>query len=717
MKITFIYLPRPYLKQPDSQSPLGILYLKSMIDNHGYFGVTCDVKNYSSYTNEEAINDLSESDIYGITVTSLELPLANEFSKLIKQKYPNSKIILGGAGIDSSLAFIDYVNYDYVNSCFIGEAENGIFDVINDYRYHEKLQLYYKGSPFRELDFMPFPDRKCLGDNQGGNIFAFDKKYKGNQSTVILTSRGCPFKCVHGDTLVNTINGKIKIKDLVGKQDVKVLTRDLNTKEVLFSEATNICKTDENKKLVRVMFDDDSYIDCTPDHKFMAFTNGNQFVTTEEKEVNAIDLKEGQSVRAIHYEKSGKNYIAISWRRRKRKKLHRMAMESILSRKLNNTEHVHHIDGDTKNNLPDNLVLTNKNEHVSKFHPEVSERMKGKNNPVYFLSKEELTKRGKSNKGKKRSLKSRLNYRNNKMGEKNPNYTNGERVGQKTRIKELQDTNHKVKSVKYIDGLHDTYCMTVKGFDWFYANDVLVHNCAFCSSPKYENVKSVRFRSPKNVYEEIKQVKEELNIHQFRFSDDMFTARPFKQFKELCDYLKDLNIVFRVSCRVKPFTNEIAKILLDSGCKEVSFGIESFDNHVLKVLNKKTTAEDNFKAIEIAKDAGLTVRALMMIRTPGQRKETVDININYIEKSNFNICTCSSFVPLPGSDLWDHPDKYDIEILTKNLTTYNFFFYGKDGENELHDIIKLKDRSLKEFNEETLRFKEFMKSTNRLNMG
>ncbi len=44
--------------------------------------------------------------------------------------------------------------------------------------------------------------------------------------------------------------------------------------------------------------------------------------------------------------------------------VHRHIMEAKLGRPLLSAEIVHHIDGDTHNNLPDNLELTNRAEHA-----------------------------------------------------------------------------------------------------------------------------------------------------------------------------------------------------------------------------------------------------------------------------------------------------------------------------------------------------------------
>ena len=58
MKVIFIYLPRPYLKQPASQIPLGILYLAAVLEQNC---IEVDVKNYSSCLTHQAIADLPVS--------------------------------------------------------------------------------------------------------------------------------------------------------------------------------------------------------------------------------------------------------------------------------------------------------------------------------------------------------------------------------------------------------------------------------------------------------------------------------------------------------------------------------------------------------------------------------------------------------------------------------------------------------------------------------
>lgn len=426
MKVTLIYLPHPYLKQPDAQAPLGIMYLASSVREHGF---EVEIKSYSSYLTYEAIADLDESDFYGISVTSLELPQANRFAHLIREKFPNAIVGLGGPGTYTD----EFVDWTVISTICKGEGEITFSTMLRDMKRGE-LKKIYAGKIIEDLDLIPFPSRDLLKDKQGGNIFAYDREYKEGGSTILLTSRGCPFKCT------------------------------------------------------------------------------------------------------------------------------------------------------------------------------------------------------------------------------------------------------------------------------------------FCSAPKFTYSKKVRYRGPENVKKEVEHVIQEYGIRQFRISDDMFTANR-NRVLELCEYLGPLDIAWRISTRAKPIDYEMYKTMFDAGCQEVSFGIESFDNDVLKVLKKGTTAEDNAKALEIAHKVGMKTRVLFMIRTPGQTSETVKRNIEWLQRVPYDIICVTSFVPLPGSEIWENPDKFGIEILSRNLDDYNFYFFGSSGENELKDVIKIKDRSLDDFNEETQYFKDWIQATGRLNVG
>ncbi len=229
------------------------------------------------------------------------------------------------------------------------------------------------------------------------------------------------------------------------------------------------------------------------------------------------------------------------------------------------------------------------------------------------------------------------------------------------------------------------------------------YNCAFCSSRTLSGIR-VRYRKPRNVYNEIKECIEKYNIRNFRFSDDSLTS-PKTRILELCKLLKPLKIKWRGSTRVYPNSIKMFKAMKEAGCKELSFGIESGDQSVLNALNKQAKVETSKTALLNAQIAGIQTKVLMMIGTPGETKDTVTKNIDFLKSVPFNTVAIKRFVPMPGSDIWNNPFKYNITIKPEAMKfeNLNYFFWekGNDGNRKFREtdpLIKLTnmtDRELK----------------------
>lgn len=375
-----------------------------------------------------------------------------------------------------------------------------------------------------------------------------DIKDPWNTFSYIFTSRGCPNKCLRGDTLVNTVKGDIPIKDLVGKR-FGVYTYSPETKEVFISKAVHVRKMGV-KKLVRVHFDDDTHIDCTPDHKFLTFTQGNQFKNTEEVEVEAKDLNYLDRIRAVKFYKSKDGYVTVSWGRRKRALQHRMVAEYKLKRKLKKKEIVHHKDKIKSNNRKGNLeIFPSKKAHYA-HHPEIAERMHN-DNPRKYWTEESKAKMSKAITGKKRSLGTRIALRNAKLGINNPNYKNGNHTGQESRISAV---NHKVIKVESLPGKHETYDLEVPETGWFFANNVLVHNCKYCVVWRIEKKRWVN--------DDWKDLVD-LSKPNLMISDNNLSAVTLDHIKEIIDFSVDnkKKILFDNGFDCKHITKEMAEQL------------------------------------------------------------------------------------------------------------------------------------------------------------
>ncbi len=210
------------------------------------------------------------------------------------------------------------------------------------------------------------------------------------------------------------------------------------------------------------------------------------------------------------------------------------------------------------------------------------------------------------------------------------------------------------------------------------------YKCAFCTA----GGEVVRYRSVDNVIAEIEHVIDAYGIREFRLSDDTVTLNK-KRLVQLLPRMKECNIYWRASIRAWPLDPEILELMADSGCVELSYGVESGDQRVLDRVCKGVTLEQSANAMKWTKDAGITVRALMIAGLPGETPESAYKTIEFMEETRqyWDIAALTNFVPLPGSPIWNRPSDFGVKL--KDIDDYNFYLWkpGKDGEPEMTEIV------------------------------
>lgn len=105
-----------------------------------------------------------------------------------------------------------------------------------------------------------------------------------------LDTSGNDHACLAGDTLVMTDSGLLPIKDLCGNYPVAVLSHD-----GYYQEACGAL-TRKQAKVMKLVFNDNSEVVCTPDHKFRL---------TDGRFKKAIDLVSSDLINCVTYESRG----------------------------------------------------------------------------------------------------------------------------------------------------------------------------------------------------------------------------------------------------------------------------------------------------------------------------------------------------------------------------------------------------------------------------
>ncbi|MCF8336587.1 MAG: B12-binding domain-containing radical SAM protein [Bacteroidales bacterium] len=211
------------------------------------------------------------------------------------------------------------------------------------------------------------------------------------------------------------------------------------------------------------------------------------------------------------------------------------------------------------------------------------------------------------------------------------------------------------------------------------------YDCAYCSTNAMWERK-VRFRSAENVVDEIDECINKHNIRQFRVQDDNFTLKK-ERVEKICNEIlnRKLNIYWRCSTASSLVDKELLKLMNRAGCMEISYGAESGDPDVLRLMNRKQDPETIAQSIEKAHQAGIKVRLFFMVGLPGTSQKTAERDIEFLKKAKPDALNLAVYTPYPGSDIWNNPGKYGVTINTKNFDYYNMHLFS--GENRSIDSV------------------------------
>ncbi len=195
------------------------------------------------------------------------------------------------------------------------------------------------------------------------------------------------------------------------------------------------------------------------------------------------------------------------------------------------------------------------------------------------------------------------------------------------------------------------------------------YKCVFCNSNVMGSHIPVRLRSAANIVSEIKMLISRFGVEAIRFQDDLFTI-DHTRIHELAVALKPLDIWYRCFSRVNNFDTKMAHMLAESGCRHVSFGVESGSKAILKAMHKNQTPDQIKHALICANKAGLATRIFLIAGFPGETDATIQETLDLLQECPFDEFSVYPLICYPGTKLWREPEKYGIKKIKHNYPDY-----------------------------------------------
>jgi len=228
------------------------------------------------------------------------------------------------------------------------------------------------------------------------------------------------------------------------------------------------------------------------------------------------------------------------------------------------------------------------------------------------------------------------------------------------------------------------------------------HQCIYCVYPQTFSGRKVRYRSIKNVVEEIEFILNEFpDVMEVMFEDDTLTLNKKRCF-EFAEEILRRNIRFNWSANSRADVDlETLKILKRAGARLLCVGIESGDQLLLDRMKKNLQLEQVRQFFQDAKKAGILIHGCFLVGVPGETKESLQKTLSLAKELNPDTAQFFPIMVYPGTEAYNWAQEQNY------LTTNDFRqWVTEDGLHNCvisrpgltnKDLVEFCDNSRREF--------------------
>lgn len=182
--------------------------------------------------------------------------------------------------------------------------------------------------------------------------------------------------------------------------------------------------------------------------------------------------------------------------------------------------------------------------------------------------------------------------------------------------------------------------------------------CTFCVAKKLRQFNGggsyTRVRSATSLIHEIKHLRRQYQIDSFYFIDDLFTINQ-DNVAQFCQLLKKekLNLLWGCSSKVSTLNEALLKLMSQSGCIQIDFGVERGSNQALRAVQKGINVEMLQKTFALCHKYHIRTFANFLVNLPGEKKKDLTDIIILARNLKSEIYSFNVFSPYPGTEIYD----------------------------------------------------------------
>lgn len=172
--------------------------------------------------------------------------------------------------------------------------------------------------------------------------------------------------------------------------------------------------------------------------------------------------------------------------------------------------------------------------------------------------------------------------------------------------------------------------------------------CTFCFHPSGDKY---RKRSLDNIFQELDMLVAKYPFQVLQVSDELFAPKRDRVI-EFCKRIAPYKLKWAVQLRVCDVDEELLKLMRDSGCISISYGIESADDRILTSMVKKITLAQIERALELTYNTGIDIQGSLIFGDAAETKETVENSLKWYDKHSHYVLDLNMIHIFPGTVLY-----------------------------------------------------------------
>jgi len=211
----------------------------------------------------------------------------------------------------------------------------------------------------------------------------------------------------------------------------------------------------------------------------------------------------------------------------------------------------------------------------------------------------------------------------------------------------------------------------------------------------------LRIRSMENIFVEIRMLIDKFHLDHIHFIDDTFIAS-HSRIAYLEKYFKANfpELTWSANARADMVSPDKLKMMKNSGCISLAYGIESGSPRILKFIKKDVTVEQASQAIQWTRQQGIDVTAYFMIGMPPETEQTIQESVDFCKE---NLVGGEFFfaTPFPGTELYRYAREKKIvnnEVLFMEYAGEVRDFLVNLSSLDNKELFRLKDEAENEIN-------------------